>query len=81
MFGDDDRPPADEQRRITPGLIAFALAAAALVAFAVQNTEQRRVEFLVWDLDIALWVLVLASSAAGALVWSGISALRRRRRR
>lgn len=80
MFGDDDdRPATEEGRRVSAGLVAVA--GAALVVFMVQNTERQRVEFLAWDLTIALWLLVLASAAAGALVWAGLGALRRRRRR
>ena len=82
MFGDeDDQTGAQEQRRVSAGLVALAVAGAALVVFMVQNPDRVRVEFLAWDLNLALWLLVLASAAAGALVWSGISALRRRRRR
>lgn len=82
MFGDDDddRPATEEGRRVSAGLVALAVAGAALVVFMVQNTERQRVEFLAWDLTIALWLLVLASAAAGALVGWGLSALRRRRR-
>jgi len=82
MFGDDDdRPTTDEGRRVSAGLVALAVAGALLVAFMVQNPDRVRVELLAWELNVALWLLVLASAAAGALVWSGLSMLRRRRRR
>jgi uncharacterized integral membrane protein len=79
--GEDDQTGAQQRRRVSAGLVALAVAGAALVVFTVQNPDRVRVEFLAWELDLALWLLVLASAAAGALVWSGISVLRRRRRR
>lgn len=82
MFGDDDdRPASTETRRVSGGIVALAVAGALLVAFMVQNPDRVRVELLAWDLTVALWLLVLASAAAGALVWSGLTAIRRRRRR
>ena len=82
MFGDDDASGSGtDQRTLSAGLVALVLGAAALLAFMVQNPDRVRVEFLFWDLTVALWLLVLASAAAGALVWTGLGVLRRRRRR
>ena len=63
------------------GLVAGGLIAGALVAFVLQNTREVRIEWLAWDLNAPLW-LVMVVTAAGALVLARIVAfvLRRRRR-
>jgi uncharacterized integral membrane protein len=68
-------------RRLSAGVVALLLGLAALGAFMLQNPDRVRVEFLLWDLEVALWLLVLASAVLGALVWSAIGLIRRRRRR
>lgn len=82
MFGDDDVQAGDaDGRKLSAGVVTLLLGLAALGAFMFQNPDRVRVEFLVWDLEVALWLLVLASAVLGALVWSGIGLIRRRRRR
>jgi uncharacterized integral membrane protein len=82
MFGDDDVHTGDaDGRKLSAGVVALLLGLVALGAFMVQNPDRVRVEFLFWDLELALWFLVLASAVLGALVWSGIGLVRRRRRR
>jgi uncharacterized integral membrane protein len=82
MFGDDDVQATDaDGRKLSAGVVALLLGLVALGAFMIQNPDRVRVEFLLWDLELALWFLVLASAVLGALVWSGIGLVRRRRRR
>jgi uncharacterized integral membrane protein len=46
-----------------------------------QNTQDARVEFLVWEFTWPVWLLVLVSAVLGAFVWLGLGVLRRHRRR
>ena len=62
------------------GLVVGALIAGGLVAFVLQNTREVRVEWLVWDLNAPLW-LVMVVAAAGAVVLARIVAFVVRRRR
>ena len=62
------------------GLVVGALIAGGLVAFVLQNTREVRIEWLAWDLNAPLW-LVMVVTAAGALVLARIVAFVVRRRR
>jgi uncharacterized integral membrane protein len=67
--------------RLSGGAIATGTGIGALAAFMVQNTDDVRVKFLVWDFTLAVWLLTLSSALLGALVWFGLGVLRRHRRR
>ncbi len=70
-----------DSRKLSLGVIGSGLGIAALVVFMVQNTQDAKVEFLVWDFVWSVWLLVLVSAALGAVVWIGVGILRRRSRR
>jgi uncharacterized integral membrane protein len=72
---------ADEKKWIGGGTIATLLGLGALGVFMVQNTQDARVEFLVWEFTWPVWLLVLVSAVLGAFVWLGLGILRRHRRR
>lgn len=76
-----ESPPQKEidYRRLTVAIIA-ALIVIAFVVFVSQNNEDVPVEFLNVEYTVALWLLVLIAMVAGALLWGGLSWLRRRRR-
>jgi uncharacterized integral membrane protein len=63
------------------GAIASLAGVGVLVVFMIQNTQDITVEFLFWDFTWPLWLVVLVSALAGALVWFGLGVLRRHRRR
>jgi uncharacterized integral membrane protein len=67
--------------RLSGGAIASGTGIGALVTFMVQNTDDVRVHFLVWDFTTSVWLLTLASALLGAVVWLGLGVLRRHRRR
>ena len=67
--------------RIGGGAIASLGGLAALIIFMAQNTEDVKVDFLVFHFTWPLWLVVLVSAAVGAVVWFGLGVLRRHRRR
>ena len=73
----------DNERRaaLSGGAIATLGGGALLVIFMLQNTQDARVEFLFWEFTWPVWLLILVSAAAGALIWLGLGILRRHRRR
>ena len=60
-------------------LIVGALLVAVLVIFIVQNGESSRFEFLAWEWSPPLWLVIVISAVAGALI-AQISAFFARRR-
>jgi uncharacterized integral membrane protein len=71
----------EERRQIGVGAIATVGGGVLLLVFMLQNTQNVTVDFLFWDFTWPLWLLILVSAAAGALVWLGLGVLRRHRRR
>ena len=47
----------------------------------LQNTDDVRLDFLVWGFTWPLWLLTLVSAVVGAFVWFGLGVLRRHNRR
>ena len=70
-----------EGRRLGGGAIASLIGVGLLVIFMIQNTEDVRLDFLVWSFTWPLWLLTIASAAVGALIWFGVGVIRRHRRR
>ncbi len=55
--------------------------AVALVLLITQNGEKTHIDWLAFDFEAPLWIVLLLSAAAGAIVWESVKfALRRRRR-
>ena len=77
---DSTRPPP-ERRRLGAGAIASLSGVGLLVIFMIQNTQRVRLDFLFWTFTWPLWLLTMASAVLGALVWLGLSVMRRHRRR
>ncbi len=75
MSEPEQRPPYDHQiteqaepksssfvdalRQINARMVLGALAAVALIVFIAQNTDDTRVNFLGWDWDLPLFLLLL----------------------
>jgi uncharacterized integral membrane protein len=76
--GSDQKP---DGRRLGGGAIASLTGVGLLIIFMIQNTEDVRLDFLVWHFTWPLWLVVLASAVLGALVWFGLGVMRRHRRR
>lgn len=81
MNGPNDRQSQGEGSRLGGGAIASLVGLGLLVIFMIQNTEDVRLDFLVWHFTWPLWFLTIASAALGALVWFGLGVIRRHRRR
>ena len=77
---DSTRPPA-QGRRLSGGAIASLTGLGLLVIFMIQNTQRVRLDFLFWTFTWPLWLLTIVSAVLGALVWLGLGAIRRHRRR
>ncbi len=72
-----------KQRRTRPGLgkfVAAALVAVALVAFVVQNTDSTPVQWFFIDRSAPLWLIIVVSAVAGALLSEILAWIIRRRR-
>ena len=61
-------------------LVLAALLGAALVIFIVQNTESQSVSWLSFEINLAMWIIVLGSAAIGALLSTMARMMLRRRR-
>jgi uncharacterized integral membrane protein len=70
-----------DSRKLGGGAIASLVGLGLLGVFMVQNTEEVRLDFLVWHFTWPLWLVTLASAILGALVWFGVGVIRRHRRR
>ena len=81
MNDQNARQSQGEGRRLGGGAIASLIGVGLLVIFMIQNTEDVRLDFLVWHFTWPLWLLTIASAALGALVWFGFGVIRRHRRR
>ena len=75
---DDGRSPS---RAITPRVVLGAVLAAALVLLIVQNTATTKVEWLVFEAEQPLWVVLLGTAAVVLLIGELVGGVRRRRRR
>ena len=67
--------------QLSGGAIASLTGVVLLVIFMVQNTDDVRLDFLVWGFTWPLWLLTLVSALVGAFVWFGLGVLRRHNRR
>ncbi len=62
-------------------LLVAVILGAGLAAFVVQNTNSTPVTWLVFDQSAPLWVVIVTSAAAGAVLSEIAGWLLRRRRR
>jgi len=69
------------RRALGGGAIATLVGLVLLAIFMAQNTDDVSVEFLSWEFTWPLWLVVLVSAVAGALIWLGLGIIRRHRRR
>ena len=82
QIGGTQPTPHDSTRRgLRIGAIASGAGLGALGIFMLQNTDDVRVSFLVWDFTWPVWLLILVSAIFGAVIWLGLGILRRHRRR
>ena len=69
-------------RKFPPALIGGVVLAAGVLAFVFQNTQKVRVEWLFFDWDSRLWILLLVTAALSIAAGELVSiAIRRARKR
>ena len=85
--GDDARTgsgfqPLQTERRIDFGVLGAIVAAAALLIFILQNTDEQKVTWLFFDATAPLWVVIVVTAVLSvALAQLVIFVWRRRRRK
>lgn len=81
----ENGPFAEETREPIPwGVIVLLIWAALIVVFAVQNADDTTVEFLAWDWQMPVALLILITALVTLVVsgvWFAFYRRRRRRRR
>lgn len=63
------------------GVILGALITAAVVVLIVQNGESVQLDWIAFHFRTPLWIMLLLTAVAGAVVWELIKAASRRTRR
>ncbi len=78
----DEEPTEESSGRSGLGkLIVVGIVAVALAAFVVQNTDDTPVSWLVFDESAPLWIVIVISAVAGAVLSEAAGWLIRRGRR
>lgn len=69
-MADDDETRHDRsiRARQTMRIVVWVVIVAALVIFAVVNTQQVAVDWVFGDSELALWVVIAGSAVAGAII-------------
>lgn len=81
--GSDDREVVKDYRGtgVTPLMIALGVVAVLFIIFLAQSTEQVAIEFLFWEVEAPLYVVLLVTMAASAFLTLAVAGIWRRRRR
>ena len=78
----DEEPIGTGGSRLHGGLIVAVIVVVALVVFVFQNTDETKVEWLVFESDgTPVWLVIVVSAVAGALLSEVAGWMIRRRRR
>jgi uncharacterized integral membrane protein len=75
------QPAQPTRRQLGSGAIASLVGLAFLLTFVIQNRQDVKIDFLIWSFTWPLWLYTIVAALFGALVWFGVSMMRRRRRR
>lgn len=70
-----------KRNRFRAGMVIGILVTIAIVLLIVQNGESAQLDWLSFHFKMPLWILLILTSAAGAIVWDLIKVLWRRGRR
>ena len=79
--GDPEVVTSDKGTGVTAVMIAVGVLAVLFIVFLAQSTERIAVEFLVWETDTPLYVVLLSTMATTALATLAVAGVWRRRRR
>lgn len=77
----DSTGEVKDKRGMSGGAIASMTGLGVLLVFVLQNSESIEFRFLWLSFTWPLWLYTIVVAAFGALVWFGIGAMRRHRRR
>ena len=72
---------SQERQRLSGGAITSLIAAAVLLIFIFQNTNNINVRFLWVHFSWPLWLYTIVMAVVGAAIWFGLGVMRRHRRR
>jgi uncharacterized integral membrane protein len=65
----DDRKPGEYRREGLSGkTIAAIVALVVLVVFMLQNRDRANVDFLFWDVEARLWVVIVIAAVLGFVI-------------
>ena len=65
----DDRKPGEYRREGLSGKTITAIVAlVVLVVFMLQNRDRANVDFLFWDVEARLWVVIVIAAALGVVI-------------
>ncbi|MEO7396931.1 MAG: hypothetical protein ABIW84_00045, partial [Ilumatobacteraceae bacterium] len=70
-----------KRNRFRVGMVIGTVVSIAIVLLIVQNGESAQLDWLSFHFKMPLWILLILTSAAGAIVWELINVLWRRGRR
>ena len=65
---DNVNDPMQSSMQVRPAAIVASIVFILAVIFIVQNTETLMVEFLMFDIEMPLWLLMVMMLVAGALI-------------
>ena len=77
----EDESAATKKRGGQARLIVLGLVVAGRAAFILQNTDSTPVTWLVFEGSAPLWLVIIASAVAGAVLSELVGWLMRRRKR
>lgn len=80
-MADEELPEKEEALTGLGTVVSAAVVAIALVAFIVQNTDDTPVQWLFIDRSAPLWIVIVISAVAGAVLSEVLGWVIRRRRR
>jgi len=78
---DDELIEEPDGRRGLGKLIVAAIVGVALAAFVIQNTDDTPVSWLMFDESAPLWIIIVISAVAGAILSEAAGWMIRRSRR
>lgn len=82
MDNDDVRSEAKQERSLASGrLVVTGIVILALVLFVGQNTKSVDIQWLFFEGDAPLWLMLVLAALAGAVIGWGVSITLRRRNR
>ena len=74
--------PADRRRdRFRAGVVVGVVVTIAIVLLIVQNGESAQLDWLMFHFKMPLWILIILTAVAGAIVWELVKVGWRRSRR